>query len=110
MRVLFWGTSAFAVPSLRALVGEGFEVAGVVTQPDRPVGRSRSAAAPPPVKEVAIDLGLKPVLQPERPRGEQFLDELRALEPGVSVVAAYGHLLDDAVITLPPRGTVNVHA
>ena len=77
MRVLFWGTSAFALPSLRALLGEGFEVVAVITQPDRPVGRSRSTLVPSPVKECAVSEGI-PVLQPERPRGEAFLAEITA--------------------------------
>lgn len=110
MRVLFWGTSEFAVPSLRSLVGEGFEVVGVVTQPDRPTGRSRSRLTPPPVKVAAVAEGVEPVLQPEKPRGADFLAELRALAPDISVVVAYGHLLSDEVIALPPLGTVNVHA
>src|SRR5205085_11862193 len=97
MRVLFWGTSEFATPALRALLGEGFDVAGVVTQPDRAVGRSRSTLKPSPVKEVALGEAI-PVLQPEKPRGESFLSELRALEPEVSVVVAYGHILPEAVI------------
>jgi len=110
VRVLFWGTSEFAVPSLRSLVGEGFEVVGVVTQPDRPTGRSRSRLTPPPVKVAAMAEGVEPVLQPEKPRGDAFLAELRALTPDISVVVAYGHLLSDEVIGLPPLGTVNVHA
>lgn len=109
MRVLFWGTSSFAVPALRALIGEGFEVVGVVTQPDRPVGRSRSTLVAPPVKELAVAEEL-PVLQPERPRGEAFEAAVTALDPEISVVAAYGHLLPATVIALPPLGTVNVHA
>ena len=109
MRVLFWGTPEFATPPLRALLGEGFDVAAVVTQPDKPVGRSRSKTHAPPVKQVALDEGL-PVLQPERPRGEEFVAELRALEPDISVVVAYGHLLPQAVIDLPARGTLNIHA
>jgi methionyl-tRNA formyltransferase len=109
VRVLFWGTSTFAVPSLRALVGESFEVVGVVTQPDRPVGRSRSTLVPSPVKECAVAEGL-PVLQPETPRGEAFLAEIAALEPEISVVVSYGHILPRAAIELPPRGTINVHA
>lgn len=109
MRVLFWGTPEFATPALRALVGEGFDVAGVVTQPDKPVGRSRSKLQPPPVKQVAIDEGLQ-VLQPEKPRGDAFTAQLRALAPDISVVVAYGHILPQTVIDLPPRGTLNIHA
>ena len=109
MRILFWGTPDFAVPPLRALLGEGFDVVGVVTQPDRPRGRSRSTLVPSPVKEVALAEGL-PVLQPEKPRGEAFLDAVRALAPDLSVVVAYGHILPRAVIDLPPRGTLNIHA
>jgi methionyl-tRNA formyltransferase len=110
VRILFWGTSTFAVPPLRALVGEGFEVVGVVTQPDRPVGRSRSRLAAPPVKEAAIELGITTILQPEKPRGDVFLAELRSLAPDLSVVVSYGHILGEAVIALPPRGTLNIHA
>jgi methionyl-tRNA formyltransferase len=109
MRVLFWGTPDFATPPLRALLGEGFDVAGVVTQPDRAVGRSRSTVQPSPVKQVAVEEGL-PVLQPERPRGEDFLARVRELNPDISVVVAYGHLLPRDVIDLPARGTINVHA
>jgi methionyl-tRNA formyltransferase len=108
MRVLFWGTPEFATPALRALLGEGFDVAGVVTQPDRPVGRSRSTLQPPPVKLIAVDEGL-PVLQPERPRGDDFLAQARRLEPDLSVVVAYGHILPKSAIDLPPRGTINIH-
>jgi len=109
MRILFFGTPDFATPALRALVGEGHEVIGVVTQPDRPQGRSRSKLVPSPVKVVALEEGI-PVLQPERPRGEEFLAALRALRPEISVVVAYGHILRQEVIDLPPRGTVNIHA
>ena len=109
MRVLFWGTPEFATPPLRALLGEGYDVVGVVTQPDRPQGRSRSTLVPSPVKQVALEDGL-PVLQPDRPRGDDFLDAMRALEPDLSVVVAYGHILPKAVIDLPPMGTLNIHA
>lgn len=109
MRVLFWGTPEFATPPLRALLGEGFEVVGVVTQPDKPVGRSRSTLQAPPVKEVALADGI-PVLQPAKPRGDEFLAQLRALEPDLSVVVAYGHLLPQDVIDLPVHGTINIHA
>jgi methionyl-tRNA formyltransferase len=109
MRILFWGTPDFAVPSLRALLGEGHDVIGVVTQPDKPRGRSRSQLDPSPVKRVAIEEGL-PVLQPNKPRGEEFLAQMRALEPELSVVVAYGHILPSAVIDLPRLGTLNIHA
>lgn len=109
MRVLFWGTPEFATPALRALIGEGFDVVGVVTQPDRPVGRSRSTLQPSPVKLIAADEGI-PLLQPERPRGEPFLAELARLDADLSVVVAYGHILPKSVIDLPRRGTLNIHA
>ncbi len=109
MRVLFWGTPEFAVPPLRALSGEGHDVVGVVTQPDRAVGRSRSSLVPSPVKSAALEEGI-PVLQPDRPRGDEFLSAVRALEPEISVVVAYGHILKQDVIDLPPHGTLNIHA
>lgn len=109
MRVLFWGTPGFATAALRALLGEGFDVVGVVTQPDKAVGRSRSKVEPSAVKLVAVAENI-PVLQPERPRGEEFMAQLSALAPDVHVVVAYGHILPKAVIDLPPRGTLNIHA
>jgi methionyl-tRNA formyltransferase len=109
MRVLFWGTPDFATPPLLALIGEGFDVVGVVTQPDRPVGRSRSRLEPPPVKRIAIAETI-PVLQPERPRGDEFLAEIAALHADISVVVAYGHILSSEVIALPRLGTINIHA
>ena len=109
MRVLFWGTPDFATPALEALLGEGFDVVGVVTQPDRPVGRSRSTAEPPPVKRCAVEEGIF-TLQPERPRGDEFLAQIAALEPDISVVVAYGHILPPNVIELPRLGTINIHA
>ncbi len=109
MRVLFWGTPDFAVPPLRALLGEGYDVAGVVTGVDKPRGRSRSRLDPSPVKALAAAEGL-PVLQPEKPRGDAFLEQARALAPDLSVVVAYGHILPRAAIDLPPLGTLNIHA
>ena len=109
MRVLFWGTPEFATAPLRALIGEGFDVVGVVTQPDRAVGRSRSRLVPPPVKEVALEEGI-PVQQPDKPRGDAFVAGLRELAPDVSVVVAYGHILPKAVIDAPRLGTLNIHA
>jgi methionyl-tRNA formyltransferase len=81
----------------------------VVTQPDRPQGRSRSALVPPPVKLSAVDAGV-PVLQPERPMGDLFIAALRRLEPDLGVVVAYGHILRPEVLALPRLGLVNVHA
>lgn len=109
MRIAFFGTPDFAVPALRALIGEGHEVVCVVTQPDRPQGRSRSTLVPPPVKAVALEESI-PVLQPERPRGEEFLAQLKRYEPDLTVVVAYGHILRQDVIDVAPRGTVNIHA
>jgi len=112
VRIVFWGTPDFATPALRALVGEDHDVVAVVTQPDRARakgGRSRSALDASPVKQVALEEGI-PVLQPERPRGEEFVAALRALAPEVSVVVAYGHILPKEVIDLPRLGTLNIHA
>jgi methionyl-tRNA formyltransferase len=109
VRVLFWGTPEFATAPLRALLGEGFDVAAVITQPDKSVGRSRSTTRPSPVKEVAVAEGI-PVLQPEKPKGEEFVAQLQALEADLSVVVAYGHILPRAVIDLPRLGTLNIHA
>lgn len=108
MRVLFWGTPEFALPSLRALSEEGHDVVAVVTQPDRPAGRGRQVR-PSPVKSLALEEGI-PVLTPERPRGDAFLEELRRFRPEISVVVAYGHILRPEVLDLPPRGSINVHA
>ena len=108
MKVLFWGTPDFAVASLRALDDEAFDVVGVVTRPDRPAGRGRKLT-PSPVKEVALAMGT-PVLTPERPRGDDFLRQIRDLAPDLSVVVAYGHILRREVLDVPPLGSINVHA
>ena len=108
MRVAFFGTPDFAVPSLRALVGEGFDVVAVVTQPDAPHGRSRSKLVPPPVKVVAETEDLR-VFQPETPTDGAFLVRLRDTRPDIGVVVAYGHILRPELLELPPRGMVNVH-
>jgi methionyl-tRNA formyltransferase len=109
MRIVFFGTPAFAVPSLETLLHRGEVLAGVITQPDRPRGRSRSKLEPPPVKARAVRAGI-PVLQPERPAGDSFLATLRALDPRLGVVVAYGHLLKPEVLAVPPLGMINVHA
>lgn len=108
MRIVFLGSGAFAIPSLRALVDGGHDVAAVVTQPDREKGRGQSRQ-PPPVKPVAQALGL-PVLQPPRIRAPEAQAALRALAPQMQVVVAYGQILPRAVIDLAPGGTINVHS
>lgn len=109
MVVVFFGTPAFAVPSLTALLHAGHRVAAVVTQPDRPQGRSRSTLVPPPVKVAALDAGLT-VWQPDRPAGAEFESSLAALGADLGVVVAYGHILRPQVLAAPRLGMVNVHA
>jgi methionyl-tRNA formyltransferase len=109
MRVVFFGTPAFAVPSLEALQRAGVEVIAVVTQPDRPRGRSHSTLLPCPVKAAAVAAGL-PVFTPENPRDPEFMAALTALAPDLGVVVAYGHLLRPALLAIPRLGLVNVHA
>jgi methionyl-tRNA formyltransferase len=109
MRVVFFGTPAFAVPSLSALLDAGFDVPLVVTQPDRPVGRS-GRPRPSPVAEVARARGI-PTETPERLRGnDPFFERLAAARPDAIAVVAYGKLLPDAILELPRLGCVNVHA
>jgi methionyl-tRNA formyltransferase len=109
VRVLFYGTPEFAVPTLRALLEEGFDVVAVVTRPDRPTGRHRSTATPSPVKVAALAEDL-PVLEPERPADEGFPAAVRDLAPDCGVVIAYGHILPAALLAIPRLGHVNVHA
>ena len=108
MRVLFWGTPEFAAPPLRALIGEGFEVVGVVTQPDKPQGREREII-PSPVKQIAADEEI-PIFQPKNARDPELLEVLKVINPDISVVVAYGHILPQAIIDLPRMGTLNIHA
>ncbi len=108
MKVLFWGTPAFALPALRALSEEGHVVVGVVTQPDRPAGRGREVAFSP-IKQEALEEGI-PVLQPEKARGDEFMAQIRALDADISVVVAYGQILKPEVLAVPRLGSVNIHA
>jgi len=108
MRVLFMGTSPFAVPSLRALVGAPeHEVLAVVTQPDRPHGRGGKLGTSP-AKDAALALGL-PLLQPEKVRAKEFAQAVREMAPEIIVVAAFGQIIPQRVLDIPPRGCVNVH-
>jgi methionyl-tRNA formyltransferase len=108
LRIAFFGTPDFAVPTLRALLGSGHVVIGVVCQPDRPSGRGHHLTEPP-VKRLALANGLL-VLQPERLKDETFLNDFAAWRSDLGVVAAYGKILTDAVLNTPPLGLINVHA
>ncbi len=107
-KIVFMGTPEFSVPILRMLHEEGYEVAAVVTQPDRPVGRKR-VLTPPPVKEEALRLGLK-VLQPEKVKGSEEMSELIHMNPDLIVTAAYGQILPKELLEAPKWGCINVHA
>ena len=103
------GTPDFAVPSLEALLGAGHEVVGVFSQPDRPVGRHQNRLQPTPVKACAQARGV-PVFQPEKLRDGAALAVLKELDPELIVVAAYGRVLPDDILALPPKGCINVHS
>ena len=107
MKILFMGTSEFAVPSLEKLIAERFELIGVVTQPDRPSGRGKRLT-PPPIKVIAAAHNL-PIYQPERVRHRDSVRVLRELQPDVIVVVAFGQILPKSVLDLPPYGCLNVH-
>jgi len=107
MAIVFLGTPAFAVPSLHRLAADGFGIAAVYTQPDRPAGRGRHPT-PPPLKAAALELGLQ-VRQPESLRDPTALAELAALQPEAGVGVAYGQILPQEVLDIPPRGVLNVH-
>ncbi|MCK9519550.1 MAG: methionyl-tRNA formyltransferase, partial [Dehalococcoidia bacterium] len=102
------GSPAFAVPSLRALASAGHEIVAVVTQPDRRAGRG-GRLTPPDVKVAAQALGID-VLQPESLKDAELQEQLIALAPDVTIVAAYGKILPRAVLAIPKRGNINVHA
>ncbi len=108
LRVVFFGTPEFAVPTLQALHQAGYPVVGVVTQPDRARGRGHKSQ-PGPVKQFAERHAL-PLLQPMRLRDESFLEMLRACRADLGVVAAYGKILTDDVLQIPRLGLINVHA
>ena len=108
LRVVFFGTPSFAVPTLTALSRSAHSIAGVITQPDRPRGRGQKVQ-PEAVKLAATGSGI-PVWQPERLRDPEFLNAMRSLDPDVGVVAAYGRLLPQALLDVPRLGFLNVHA
>ena len=108
MRIIFFGTPAFAIPSLVALLQSEEEVIAVVTQPDKKKGRGR-VSSPSPVKELAIDRGIK-ILQPVSIKDPLFLNGLSKIMPEIIVVVAYGKILPAQILRLPSHGCINVHA
>lgn len=108
MKVVFMGTPDFAVETLEAIVGAGHEVAAVVTQPDKPKGRG-GVMAMSPVKECALRHGLT-VLQPLKARSPEFVYEIKAINPDVIVVVAFGQIIPSEIIHMPKYGCINVHA
>lgn len=108
LRIVYMGTPDFAVESLRALVEGGYNVVGVITMPDKPVGRHGSVLQPSPVKEYALSAGV-PVLQPEKLKDDAFLSELRALRADLQIVVAF-RMLPEVVWNMPRLGTFNLHA
>ena len=108
MRAVFMGTPEIAATVLKSVLASKHEVVAVVTQTDKPKGRGHEMAFPP-VKEVALDAGI-PVLQPQRARDEEFIEQLKAYQPDIILVAAYGKLLPKAILDMPRFGCINVHA
>ena len=107
MKIVFAGTPEFAVPSLQALLTANYDVCAVYTQPDRPAGRGRHPQMSP-VKELALKYDL-PVIQPLTLKTEEDLEVLKAFNADLIVVVAYGMILTEAVLALPPLGCINVH-
>lgn len=108
MKIVYMGTPDFAVNPLHALAEAGYEVAGVVTQPDKPKGRGKTML-PTPVKEEALKHGF-PVYQPVKVRDPEFLQVLEKLDPDIIVVAAFGQIIPKSILELPKYGCINIHA
>lgn len=108
MKIVFMGTPDFAAGALEALIGNGYEVIAVVTQPDKAKGRSRELL-PPPVKVCALEHGI-PVLQPRRIKAPEAVEQLRRFSADVYVVAAFGQILSQEILDIPPLGCLNIHA
>lgn len=108
MRVVFMGTPDFSVPVLRRLIEDGYEIVGVVTQPDRPKGRKKELT-PPPVKVEAVNHGL-PIIQPEKLKRPEDLQQVLDLEPDLVITAAFGQILPKQLLDTPKFGCINVHA
>lgn len=108
MRIIFMGTPDFAVPVLKRVIADGYEVAAVVTQPDKPKGRKK-IMTPPPVKIEAEQQGI-PVLQPQKIRKPENYEKVLDLKPDLIITAAYGQILPKAILEVPLHGCINVHA
>ncbi|MDD6766369.1 MAG: methionyl-tRNA formyltransferase, partial [bacterium] len=108
LRIVYMGTPDFAVASLRALVEGGYNVVGVITMPDKPMGRHGSVLQSSPVKKYAEEVGL-PLLQPEKLKEEAFLEALRAWQADLQIVVAF-RMLPEVVWNMPRLGTFNLHA
>ena len=109
MRIVFMGTPDFAVPSLNALLEAGHDICGVFSQPDKPVGRHQNKLKATPVKECALSHNI-PVFQPVSMKDGTAYEQLKELNPDLIVVAAYGRLLPEEILNLPPNGCINVHS
>lgn len=108
LRIVYMGTPEFAVESLKRLVEGGYNIVGVITMPDKPMGRHGSVLQPSPVKQYAVSQGLK-VLQPEKLKNEEFVAELRSLNADLQIVVAF-RMLPEVVWNMPRLGTFNLHA
>ena len=108
LRIVYMGTPDFAVESLKALVEGGYNVVAVITMPDKPMGRHGSVLQPSPVKQYAVEHGLK-VMQPEKLKDPEFVEELRSLKADLQIVVAF-RMLPEVVWSMPPLGTFNAHA
>ena len=108
IKVVYMGTPEFAVNALRRIHEEGYDIIGCFTQPDKQKGRSSKLIAPP-VKVCAEEFGI-PVFQPEKIREEEYVEELRSLNPDVIVVAAFGQILPESILNIPKYGCINIHA
>lgn len=108
MKIVYMGTPDFAVPALAALVDAGYQVAGVVTQPDKPKGRGKTLV-PTPVKEEALKHGI-PVYQPKKVREPEFVETLKEIGPDIIIVAAFGQIIPKEILDMPKFGCINIHA
>ncbi len=109
MRIVFMGTPDIAATCLKQLIADGHRVVAAYSQPDRPKGRHMSRLEPTPVKRVAMEQGI-PVFQPDSFREDAAVEQLRALQPDVIAVVAYGKILPQRVLDIPPKGCINIHA